>query len=58
MVIFLGGSIGEGIVWEKLMSVGMVPEVSTVASLSDSNYLRGKVELVIILDKRWGSGVK
>ena len=58
MGIFLGGSIGYGIGWEKLISVGMVPEVSTVASLSDSNYLRGKVELVIILDKRWGSGVK
>ena len=33
------------------MSVGVGPEGSTVNSLSDSNDVRGKVELEIILDK-------
>ena len=35
------------------MYVGMGPEGVTVASLSDYNDVRGKVELEIILDKRW-----
>ena len=40
------------------MSVGMGPEGSTVASLSYYNDARGTLELEILLDKRWVSGVK
>ena len=40
------------------MFVGLGPEGSNVASLSDYNDMIGKVELGIILDNKWGSGVK
>ena len=40
------------------MCVGMVPKDSTVASLSDSNDNKGRVELEMMLNKGWGSGVK
>ena len=41
----LGVSIGSGKLFEKLMYVCMGPEGKTVASLSDSNDVRGRVEL-------------
>ena len=40
------------------MPVGLVPEWSTVDSLGDYNYVRGRVELEVIFNKRWESGVK
>ena len=40
------------------MPVGILPEEKTVASLSDSNDGIGKLELEMILNKRWVSGVK
>ena len=56
--IFLGASIGYGIGWKKWISVVLVSEGGNVASLIDSNDVRGMVELDIILNKRWKSGVK
>ena len=40
------------------MHVGLVPEGKTVASLSDFDYGRGRVELEVVFNKRWRSGVK
>ena len=39
------------------MPVVLVPEGETVASLGDSNDVRGKVELEMMLNKIWKSGV-
>ena len=39
------------------MSVGMLLEGATVASLSDSNDVRGRVKLEAVFNKIWGSGV-
>ena len=40
------------------MNICLVPEGATVSSLNDSNYGRGRVELEMMLNERWGSGVK
>ena len=40
------------------MSVGLVPTGATVDSLSNCNDVIGRVEMEMILNKRWGSGVK
>ena len=39
------------------MSVGIGYDGSTLDSLSDSNDVRDKVELEVILNERWRSGV-
>ena len=38
--------------------VGILPEGATVASLVDFNYMRGMVELEMVFNNRWVSGVK
>ena len=57
LILYVGisivGSIGDNTGWEDRMSVDMLPEESNVDSLRDTNDVRGKVELEIILDKRW-----
>ena len=40
------------------MPVGLVAEGETVASLSDSNDVRGNVKLEMIFNKKWVSAVK
>ena len=55
---FLLVSIGDDTGWEAWMPVGILPEEKTVASLSDSNDGIGKLELEMIFNKRWVSGVK
>ena len=40
------------------MLFGLVPEGETVASMIYSNDGRGRVELEMIFNKIWGSGVK
>ena len=40
------------------MFVGLVHEGKTAASLSDSNNVRGRIKLEVILNNRRGSGVK
>ena len=39
------------------MPIVMVPEGATVASLGDSNDVRGRVELEVIFNKTWRSGI-
>ena len=40
------------------MTVGMLPEGVTVLCMGDYNDVRGRAELEVIFNKRWGSGVK
>ena len=58
VVFFLGSSIGYGTGWDEFIYVGMVSEGGNMASLSDSNDMRDRVELEVILKKRLGSRVK
>ena len=40
------------------MPVGMVPEGANMAYLGDFSNVRGRLELEVIFNKRWGNGVK
>ena len=39
------------------MTIVLVPEGAILDTLDDSNDVRGRVELDVIFNKRWGSGV-
>ena len=40
------------------MPVSLVPEEITVDLLGDSDYVRGRLELEVVLNNIWGSGLK
>ena len=45
VVVFLGASIGDSTGQKEWMSIGLGPEWETVVSPSNSNYVRGRVEM-------------
>ena len=55
--VLLGVSIGGGIGLQEWMPVGLAPEGVTGVSLGGYNDVRGRVEVEVIFNKRWGSGV-
>ena len=55
---FLGASIGGGTEWEDIIPFGMEPEGAHVASLGNYNGLRGRIQLYLMFNNIWGSGVK
>ena len=58
MGFLIGLNFGYGIGWEVLMPVGLVPEGGSLDSMNDSNDGIIKVELEIILNKIWRSGLE
>ena len=58
VVVFLGVSIGDETLWEGLITVDLIPDGESVASLGDSNDVRSRVELEGIFNMILLCGVK